>query len=107
MSSLDSESPSSQPMQAADDDSEHVAECDWDCGFVGSLQQVDQHELSCPSKVAATAWRQAMVSSRPPRTARLACGRVTASEHTFIVRSAVFCCLKVKPLFFGQTPESF
>jgi hypothetical protein len=51
-------------MQTADDDSEHIAECDWDCGFVGTQQEVDQHERSCPDKLAATAWRQATVSSR-------------------------------------------
>ena len=50
--------------EAADDDSEHVAECDWDCGFVGTQQEVDQHERSCPGKLAATAWRQATVSSK-------------------------------------------
>ena len=34
-----------------------VHECDWDCGFFGTRDQVLQHEAACEAMHAATAWK--------------------------------------------------
>lgn len=60
-----------------------VHECDWDCGFCGTRDEVLQHESTCPAMHAGTAWKaqtsistrsalkapnQTQFSSRAPRT---------------------------------------
>ena len=40
-----------------------LAECDWDCGFVGSAVEVEEHEKNCASMLAATAWKEETVNS--------------------------------------------
>lgn len=43
-----------------------LQECDWDCGFVGTMDQVVTHERTCPAMALASSWKIGTdVSLRP------------------------------------------
>lgn len=80
------------PAEGGEDRSEadagqgHLAECDWDCGFVGSSQEVEEHETRCPDMRDDTAWKEQTVTwSISRRTARIPlCSVIHATTLTDI-----------------------
>jgi len=44
-----------------------VQECDWDCGFTGTPDEVAEHEKTCEAMLLATAWKRTTSLSLRPR----------------------------------------